>query len=257
MAAQKTVWRLGLFLIILSVFVSCKEDEVVPSGDFSFEYENEPSFPIQEFATYWGIRMINNIEGAEQYAWDFGNGTTSNEKEPVVFYEEGGSYKISVLVTSSSGDQKVFEKEITIIDRKLKLITVNAIKWNGLGLLPWEDNRIADFEVELALREKDEPMGSISSVIFTSDRYQNEENNASAIVIPVSSEVIVKHQWVTNQKDERFVVNIYAVEGDQKLLFYTSDASGLGYFAQVDPQTGTLNLSSGSGGTSIELSMQF
>jgi gliding motility-associated-like protein len=47
------------------------------------------------------IQLINNSERGESYAWDFGNGQYSNEENPTVYYNQDGSYPISLVTTSA------------------------------------------------------------------------------------------------------------------------------------------------------------
>jgi PKD repeat protein len=45
--------------------------------------------------------------GAVGYEWDFGDGSTSTEKEPVHTYETAGIYTVSLTVTNPNGEDSV------------------------------------------------------------------------------------------------------------------------------------------------------
>jgi len=45
----------------------------------------------------WEMHLINQSEGADLYDWDFGNGQTSSEENPVVKYRSDGSYLIRLI----------------------------------------------------------------------------------------------------------------------------------------------------------------
>jgi gliding motility-associated-like protein len=45
----------------------------------------------------WKVQMINKSEGANRYFWDFGNGYTSGEENPVVTYTQDGNYLIRLI----------------------------------------------------------------------------------------------------------------------------------------------------------------
>jgi hypothetical protein len=63
-----------------------------PIADFSI-LQNNGSFVIQ---------FLNNSSNATSYAWDFGDGTSSQETNPSHLYNAGGNY--TVTLTATNGD---------------------------------------------------------------------------------------------------------------------------------------------------------
>lgn len=65
------------------------------------------------------VRFFYASSGATGYSWDFGDGTTSSEKNPVHSYTQGGSFDVSLSVTHPNGTSD-FSREnyITVINRK-------------------------------------------------------------------------------------------------------------------------------------------
>ena len=49
-----------------------------------------------------------------QYHWDFGDGTESNEKDPIHSYTKAGKYNIEFTVTDDEGTQETYPYEITV-----------------------------------------------------------------------------------------------------------------------------------------------
>ncbi|MGI6342001.1 MAG: PKD domain-containing protein [Bacteroidales bacterium] len=49
------------------------------------------------------LQMINGTIGAQNYYWDFGNGTFSQEKEPTVTYNYSGDYTITLVSVNEYG----------------------------------------------------------------------------------------------------------------------------------------------------------
>jgi len=49
------------------------------------------------------IQLMNKSEGADNYFWNFGNGLTSTEENPVVTFKEDGSYTIILVASNSFG----------------------------------------------------------------------------------------------------------------------------------------------------------
>ena len=54
------------------------------------------------------VYFENNSEYGHTYLWDFGDGTFSDEFEPVHTYEESGYYNVSLKVTGDGGDRYYF-----------------------------------------------------------------------------------------------------------------------------------------------------
>lgn len=72
---------------------------------------------------------------AESWSWDFGNGETSNLKDPVTFYKENGLYPVILTVTDQFGCPSTFTAEVrvtTIVSDIIKLIP-NVVTPNDDG----------------------------------------------------------------------------------------------------------------------------
>jgi PKD repeat protein len=49
------------------------------------------------------IQLQNKSEGADSYYWDFGNGLTSTDENPIVTYKQDGQYTIMLVASNSFG----------------------------------------------------------------------------------------------------------------------------------------------------------
>ena len=66
------------------------------------------------------IQFEGSAEGGEppySFHWDFGNGNTSDEKDPVYTYDEPGVYEVILTVTDSAKDTAIDETTATINER--------------------------------------------------------------------------------------------------------------------------------------------
>ncbi|MFC2110164.1 immunoglobulin-like domain-containing protein [Bacteroidota bacterium] len=108
-----------LLLFLMISFVGCeeKDDEMLPTATAEFTYSLN-----SETGT---ARFINTSENASSYTWNFGNGNTSTEVNPIETFEEG-SYTVTLTAKSSSGATDSFEDDIlyTIIDTQVPVITL-------------------------------------------------------------------------------------------------------------------------------------
>lgn len=59
--------------------------------------------PVEGFAPLV-VQFTDESSGAEEWLWDFGDGTTSTEQNPVHTYTEAGVYNVSLTVTNGSGE---------------------------------------------------------------------------------------------------------------------------------------------------------
>lgn len=98
--------KLTNFLLAMVVlFAACKkEEEPAPFPVANFTYE----------ANELEVTFTNVSQNSVSYAWDFGNGEVSSEKDPVVTYAEDGEYKVVLTATNVDGETHAKEKMISV-----------------------------------------------------------------------------------------------------------------------------------------------
>lgn len=80
--------------------------------------------------------LINTSELGDFYLWNFGDGNTSTEYEPVYYYASPGIYDISLLVTRNTEPQchdLMLKENALRVDETCKIIFPNAFKPNTSG----------------------------------------------------------------------------------------------------------------------------
>jgi peroxiredoxin len=92
-------------ILVLSSFSGCVESS--NKLDFSYLPKNPKVNDEIEF-------NIINSEDVQEYFWDFGDGSTSNESSPVHTYPSNGSYNVSLKVTYLEGNIDSISKTIFI-----------------------------------------------------------------------------------------------------------------------------------------------
>lgn len=96
-----------LFFIIIAFLISCKK-----------ENSNE-SIPVSNFSVSNNLNVLdtilftNNSENCSEYYWDFDNGTSSKEKNPICVFTKPFQYKVQLLGIEGNSVSK-FEKSIPI-----------------------------------------------------------------------------------------------------------------------------------------------
>jgi PKD repeat protein len=81
------------------------------------------------------IKFINNSVNASTYAWDFGDGNTSQDENPAHIYREPGIFTVKLHVWSEEGcpDTLVKQKLVHVMEGEGNTQFPNAFRWNGTG----------------------------------------------------------------------------------------------------------------------------
>lgn len=114
--------RFFLPLVLVVIAVSCKDDSfpVPPAStqaDFSYVATKELD-TTAPFGFRFKVELTNKSLNATSYLWNFGNGQTSTEENPTVYYYQSGQYNITLTVGSAQ----------TLHYNKLsKAVTITAI----------------------------------------------------------------------------------------------------------------------------------
>lgn len=101
---------------------------VIPSADFSAEITNG-MYPLE-------VQFINQTDlmfPVNTYLWDFGDGSSSSELDPVHLYESSGEYDVSLTVTNSQGSDTIIKQSyITVVDPELPLADFEVDSYGGI-----------------------------------------------------------------------------------------------------------------------------
>ncbi|NNF18936.1 MAG: hypothetical protein HKN61_04105 [Flavobacteriaceae bacterium] len=112
--------RYSLLLATVLLLYSCsmdKETELSPEPPLSAETELRACFQLSQNSIMAGasFTITNCSEGAQSYLYDFGNGITSTEDQPTIFYEEAGSYELSLTVAGEGNISDTFSITIQVV----------------------------------------------------------------------------------------------------------------------------------------------
>ncbi|HMM11183.1 MAG TPA: choice-of-anchor J domain-containing protein [Bacteroidales bacterium] len=102
--ATSSLYRFLLLLMVVALAGSCKDNGFpvpIPSTQADFSYvatkEVDTTAP---FGFRFKVELTNKSLNATSYLWDFGNGETSTEENPTVYYYQSGQYTITLTVGS-------------------------------------------------------------------------------------------------------------------------------------------------------------
>ncbi|REE01165.1 PKD domain-containing protein [Marinoscillum furvescens] len=103
--------KLGTLCLALSLalVMSCKEDgETIPDIRVAFSFAPENPEAGQE------VTFTNASTGGTEFAWEFGDGGTSTDKNPTYTFEAAGQYSITLMVDGY--EELMATKTITVGD---------------------------------------------------------------------------------------------------------------------------------------------
>jgi PKD repeat protein len=86
--------------------------DVLPKIIYTHELTPIPEFTYQD--TVRTISFTNTSQNSDNYVWDFGDGNTSTEFEPVHQYEEDGTYLVTLTGENQSCDNQTYSTDIII-----------------------------------------------------------------------------------------------------------------------------------------------
>lgn len=123
----RTIMSLLMIGVLLGITLnSCKKDDdddttsTKPVASFQFTVSG---------ANFLEVAFTNYSQNATSYLWDFGDGETSTDKDPVHIYADAGSYTVKLTATNSAGSAN-YSADINVTDPNdaYKLLTGEVSK---------------------------------------------------------------------------------------------------------------------------------
>ncbi|PCE66015.1 hypothetical protein B7P33_01555 [Sediminicola luteus] len=116
---MKALRYLSLALVAL-VTMACEDDDTLPVlADFQFLVEEAQ------------VTFNGTTQSASSVVWDFGDGNSSNEEDPVHIYAGAGTYTVTMTATDANGATFVETKEVVVPESLSILLTGGQAYPNG------------------------------------------------------------------------------------------------------------------------------
>jgi PKD repeat protein len=117
--------QLSSILLIAAIAISCNKssNSELTTGSSSNYPPPSAAFSINNMVSSSGSNLVqeaklleinNSSNNGSTYVWNFGNGTTSTDKNPVFFYPLHGNYKLTLTVTSVDGKTATSSVDLTV-----------------------------------------------------------------------------------------------------------------------------------------------
>lgn len=137
---RKLLSKLSLLSIVALFAVSCSKDEVDPPVV-------EFSYTISDLSVTFATTALR----ATSFSWDFGDGTTSTEENPVHVYTASGTYTVILTATNDGGSTT--SKEEIKIEKPLITLDGKFDDWSQVSSDKVASATLADSAALTALKE--------------------------------------------------------------------------------------------------------
>ncbi|MBT8230685.1 MAG: PKD domain-containing protein [Bacteroidia bacterium] len=111
------LWMI-LPLFAVTLFTACGDDEEPTGGTenpvASFQFAVNPDNPLE-------VTFTNFSQNATSYAWDFGDGNSSADKDPVHTYGAAGDYTVTLTASNAAGQSAQRSQDLSITDPNTQL----------------------------------------------------------------------------------------------------------------------------------------
>jgi PKD repeat protein len=117
--------QLFSILLVAAITISCNKgsDGELTTGSGSAYPPPSAAFSINNMVSSSGSNLVqeaklleinNTSNNGTSYAWDFGNGTVSTDRNPSFFYPLHGSYTLKLTVTNAAGQTATSSVNLTV-----------------------------------------------------------------------------------------------------------------------------------------------
>lgn len=234
------------YILILTLFAlgfsSCKKEPVVlPKAAFSVGWQQTDTYVIIPYRTY---SLQNYSEQADSYAWDFGNGIVSKEKEPDLMYTQRGEYSLR-LTAIKNGKTSVAYKKVQVVAPSIKRVTITSLNWNNPWGKPisWPHFTKADVWVEIRRGESGQTYPALSNgipdapLVYKTPVTVNTDSTAIPIVFNLPQPIDVDlpalyRDW--GYKGTGYIISFHARDQSGTYLLGSTSWSGVGIIYDWD-----------------------
>jgi PKD domain len=135
---KKILLIFGLTIFMVAGCRKITHDNIIPTASFTVSPTSAE--------TNQNINFTNQSSNADTYSWDFGDGTTSTDVNPIHYYTAEGTYTTTLTAYRNNGNSDSYQLDIDVYNTVLEVTVVEK---------GYPDNLIANAEVTLYLTFND------------------------------------------------------------------------------------------------------
>ncbi len=114
---MKNILKFSLIAFLTVAFLSCEEEMLPDAGSLPDETPPEAAFSYEVDAAYFQtVNFLNSSVSSTTYAWDFGDGNTSSEKNPTHSYDGEGTYTVKLTASDALNQSDEYVGEVVIVE---------------------------------------------------------------------------------------------------------------------------------------------
>lgn len=171
---KKTLFFASLIAMVAVLATACKPKGDAPRALFSYSEDGLT------------VTFENLSQNATTYAWDFGDGKTSTEENPVHVYADYGDYVVKLTATNAVGS-KSYEEELNLVRRAIT-IDGDFSDWTALGnkvaaCVANEDNFYDAFLQEAKFARDEDYIYFYLNISDVEDEFDSEDDNQQPIKV--------------------------------------------------------------------------
>ena len=107
--------KILLLFVAMALITSCDE-ELPDVGSIADETPPEAAFSYSPNEADWKQINFSNLSiSSTDYSWDFGNGTTSTDKNPSANYDTSGTFTVSLTATDKLNQTSTVSQEVDVV----------------------------------------------------------------------------------------------------------------------------------------------
>ena len=254
---MKLLRNIGLIATLVVLFASCfeKDPEYVdfPSKDVDFIYAVAGDEYILDYYVVSEIQFTNTSAKTGNVTWDFGDGTTSNEANPIHKYAKAGTYQVKLTIDGvCSYPIMIYDiaPVLSVKSQSADVVTINDVTVDFNIFLPNPENLKVKYVWTFPEGTTNEAGDEMTEFIGYADENGNVEYPGKLKFRNIGSQRITLQTWFDTEGENRQLEDSYVnvqvgANHECKTLYYAALDGNIKALKLVDPAQlpeGTKNL---------------
>jgi PKD repeat protein len=255
------------FAVVLLYACHKKDDALAPSPVASFSIDDDTTQAFRT-AVYSTITLHNNSVSTRSYLWDFGNGTTSNDKDPSVWYTKSGTYTVTLTATGEDGSKAVSSKTIKVLGRVAKQIIVTSLNLkSALGFTATHPSATkVNIWVEIlqAAPNQEYPLSRFkipeAPLVYKTAVATDVDASKVPLVFNVTDKLIIDAPAINKccgYSGLGYLFNVYAQDNTGIYLLVSNYGSGVGIGFSGDVRKNIFQITTGFDGSNVSINCDY